>query len=184
MDKKVWAIVAIGVLQLTLMWFMRGTLKPEEMAQADQPPHPDVSPIEPNPYQAPPFLLPEKAAVEETNPATPDDLALVARRQKSSAAQKQKHDLAARVVKRENGSHAFSDRTIAFARPIFHDTVIVVKHAAVQPNYQAQSVKLVEPKAVPQTDIRPIEKRKSFIKRAGRIVLKPYDWLKTLVSKL
>ena len=56
MDQKVLAIIVIGALHLTLMWFMRGSLKPEELAHGTGMMHPDAAPIEPNPYTAPKVL--------------------------------------------------------------------------------------------------------------------------------
>ena len=72
MDRKVWAIVGIIALHLALMLFFRGTLKPEELAQASKPSHPDAAPIEPNPYLAPKPLTTEAAAGDDA--AQPEQL--------------------------------------------------------------------------------------------------------------
>lgn len=179
MDKKVWAIVAIIALHLGLMWFLRGSLKPEELSQAAKIDHPDVAPIEPNPYLAPTVIEPDRVDIAVSNPST-------SRASRTESKYPRKTATMARAEKplKEKGSNAFSDRTVAFIPPVFNDTVIVVKNAEVRPIYQAQTVKLVEPRAVPLSDIKPIEKRKSFFRRAGTVVRKPYDWIKTLVSKL
>jgi hypothetical protein len=183
MDKKVWAIVGIIALHLALILFFRGTLKPEEMAQAGKTSHPDVSPIEPNPYLVPTIL--EEPASHPTAPAgqtvaqavkKPDRIATVASRFKT---RRNQPPLSERTFQ------PIQDRTAAVTPPVFQDTIIWVKTSDVRPIYLADRKAVTErTEAAPVARIAPIKKKRSFFKKAVPVLRKPYDWIKTLVSKL
>ena len=175
MDKKIWAIIAIIALHLTLMWFIRGSLKPEEVARANDVSHPDAAPIEPNPYIP---VMPVTADVGGTDSAVA--FQPIANRKAATLVTRVRSKplpeaITAQFVKPQ------ADQSYAGGTPLFKDTVIVIKRAEVQPIYLAESPKAAAPQPNPVADITPIKKRKSLFKR---VVRKPYDWIKTLVSKL
>lgn len=178
MDKKVLAIIVIGALHLTLMWFMRGSLKPEELAHGTGMMHPDAAPIEPNPYTAPKVLAADE---QETNGGEKNFKKPVL-----AQAISKKPDLPARNAKlhRSRDMEMIAGRTDTVAPPVFQNTIIWVKRAEVQPVYQAERAAVIEPKIAPAANIAPIKKRRSFFKKAGPVIRKPYDWIKTLISKL
>ena len=184
MDKKVLAIIAIGALHLTLMWALRGTLKPEELARGPEIVHPDAAPIEPNPYN-PPTVLAVEPKIEETDRNVVTDRAgdqpLFAR----AASKKKRVSPSRNDVPRSVDTDIVPQRAVAVAPPVFQDTIIWVKRAEVQPIYRAERAAVVEPNTAPAAQIAtPIKKKRSFFKRAAPVIRKPYDWIKALISKL
>ena len=185
MDRKVWAIVGIIALHLALMLFFRGTLKPEELAQAAKTPHPDALPIQPNPYLAPTLLASEQAA--DSDAAHPEQFITTAA--KSAPRPKTVSRVRESSSRTSNPEPTKSFQTIptrmvAVTPPIWQDTLIWVKRTEVQPIYRAERTALAEPKAPPVANIAPIKKKKPFIKKVVTVIRKPYDLIKTLVSKL
>jgi hypothetical protein len=183
MDKKVLAIIAIGALHLTLMWALRGSLKPEELARGPEIVHPDAAPIEPNPYN-PPTVLAVEPKIEETDRNVETDRAgdqpVFARTVSKKRILPSRNE-----VPRSVDTDIVPQRAVAVAPPIFQDTIIWVKRAEVQPIYRAERADAVEPKAAPAARIAtPIKKKRSFFKRAAPVIRKPYDWIKALISKL
>ena len=185
MDRKVLAIVGIIALHLALMLLFRGTLKPEELVQAAKTPHPDALPLQPNPYPAQKLVASEAAA--DGDAPKPEQLIATAA----------KSEPRAKTISRERASSdrasdpepiksfkTVPTRMIAVTPPVWQDTVIWVKRTEIQPIYRAERTALAEPKPPPVANIAPIKKKKSFIKKAGTVIRKPYDWIKTLVSKL
>ena len=185
MDRKVWAIVGIIAVHLSLMMFFRGTLKPEELAQSTKSSHPDVSPIEPNPYLVPTFPTSDNAA-DEAAPAEPIIARAVKKLQRIETASRSRKTPARNAAPgRIRNFETVQVQTAAVRPPVFQDTVIYVKASEVRPIYLADKKFVAEPKAVPAARIAPIKKKKPFLKRAVvPIIRKPYDWIKTLVSKL
>ena len=184
MDRKVLAIVGIIALHLALMLVFRGTLKPEELAQSTRSSNPDVSPIEPNPYRVP--------SVPVVTQPLPDDqmhaaqvVAKVVKKPHRGENLSRKHISLARIPDRDITSFkTMPSRTVAVTPPVWQGTIILLKRNEVQPLYQAQRAAAIEPKAAPTARITPIKKKKPFLKKAVTVIRKPYDWIKTLVSKL
>ena len=185
MDKKVWAIIGIITLHLALMLFFRGTLKPEELAQATKISNPDAAPIQPNPY-----LFPKSPAVEpieQNNEGQTEQIIGGAERkpqQEAIVSRKQTPPTRSSEIV-QTSFKTIPNRTVAVTPPVWQDTIIWIKKTEIQQVYQpVQAITVAEPKAAPAADVAPIKKKKSFMKKVVPVLRKPYDWIKTLVSKL
>jgi hypothetical protein len=175
MDKKIWAIIAIIAFHLTLMWFIRGSLKPEELARASDTTYPDAAAIEPNPYMPVMPVTAEVGGGESVVVPEPAPARKFAKTAKTLQRQPHPETITARFVKPP------ADQNFTASTPLFKDTIIVVKQAEVRPIVLAERPVVTPKQSTLAADIAPIKKRQSFFKRAVR---KPYDWIKTLISKL
>lgn len=189
MDKKVWAIVGVIVLHLALMLFFRGTLKPEELAQTTNREHPDAAPIQPNPFSVPNVSV---TTAFQADGAVKQPTPLIAREaSKQSRAEvlsrKQTIPIRTSIPDRPVDSKTVPNRAVAVAPPVWQDTVIWIRRTEVQPIYQQpERAVVIEPKVSPAAaaDVSPVKKKRSFFKKVVPVIRKPYDWIKTLVSKL
>src|SRR5215213_7582170 len=136
MNRNVWAIVAIVCLDLAILWFIRGSMQPEELVEA-------IRPEEPYSIQnLPTSLLPKKIETVE------GEIQPVLAYERATQSQRSK---TAPTLARRPASEPFTARrteTIKFRKPrtstysanapVFVDTIIWVKRPAVTRDYYNQ----------------------------------------------
>jgi hypothetical protein len=177
MDKKVWAIAGVFCLQLGATWFFGGGLQSEEVAESVPPSQTYTAHILRNIYsrRAPEVVEPTETQGPETVAEAAVPQTVRARRLVKATRPK---PIQASYIKPK----PLPVFTAAQEPPRFTDTVIVVKRANYAVNERA-SLKLVEPKpVVAMAEIKP--NKKAFLSRAVKVIKKPYDLIKAMVSKL
>ena len=175
MDKKIWAIAGVISVQLGATWFFGGGLMPEEPAELAPPSQSYTAHILRNIYSRREPQIAASTEPETVAEAAPQKIRIRRDRTVKDASLK---TFQATYIKPKQ----LPENTIAQVPPKFADTVIVVRRANYEVNERA-SLKLVEPKpVVAMAEIKP--KKKAFLSRAVNVIKKPYDLIKTLVSKL
>jgi hypothetical protein len=175
MDKKVWAIAGVISVQLGATWFFGGGLQPEEVAETAPPSQSYTAHILRNIYSRRTPQVAEAPGPETVAAVVPEKIRV---RRERSGQRIPFRTFQATYIKPKLPAAT----TDAQNQPKFTDTVIVIKRANYAVNERA-TLKLVEPKpVVAMAEIKP--KKKAFLSRAAAVVKKPYDLIKTLVSKL
>ena len=175
MDKKVWAIAGVFCLQLGATWFFGGGLRSEEVAEAVPPSQTYTAHILRNIYS--------RRAPQVVEPAEAGSVSAIAPQKVRARRDRPFKEVRPTTFQARYIKPKLPPATaVAENQPKFVDTVIVVKRANYTVNERA-SLKLVEPKPVAaMAEIKP--KKKAFLSRALHVIKKPYDLIKTMVSKL
>ena len=175
MDKKVWAILGIVCLQLAAVWFLKGSLLPEELTEASKPAQSYAAKIlrnvhSPKPPQITASNQPDIVTVPTLNTFRPH------------AAHSQVTNTRRTVRTGARRAKTLPPSSYAVNQPKFTDTIIYVKRTEYQPYERLKRTEVSKPIKTPVADIKP--KKKTIWSRALPVVKKPYQWMKTLVSKL
>jgi hypothetical protein len=180
MNRNVWAIVAIVCLDLAILWFIRGSIQPEELVEA-------VRPEEPYSIQSSPTsLLPKKLEIVEgeIQPVLAYDSPTQTPRVKMTRNLSSKPARETFTARRTETIRFRKPRnnTYSAGAPVFTDTIIWVKRPAVSRDYYNE--RLVVSDVTAKQPLERRSKKKTILSRAVPVIKKPYQWLKTLVSKI